>query len=102
MPTKKCKYKKWKKGNKNQGKRTDLTSAGRPAEVKKGRFIPSAGRPADLKDSEHPTRAKASEFFNVCRWTQEEIGEVVELAQNAVSKNITKFNLLNLVIKSDY
>jgi len=41
----------WKKENKKQGERTDLTSAGRPAEV-------------DNKLG--PTRAEATKFFNAC------------------------------------
>lgn len=43
---------KWKEENKKQGARVDLTSAGRPAEVR------------DVS----PTRAEATEFFNVSRW----------------------------------
>jgi predicted transcriptional regulator len=35
-------------------------------------------------------------------WTQEEIGELVELDQSGISRIMQELNQLNLVIKSDY
>jgi len=60
----------WKEGNKRQGERMDLTSAGRPAEVQ------------DVS----PTRAEAQELFKVSRWKVDQATYVRQRSPELASK----------------
>jgi len=88
----------WKEENKKQGKRTDLASAERAAEVKdtsptrteateffKRTDLTSAQRGAEVQDAS-PTRAKATEFFKVSRRKIDEASYVQNHAPKIAEK----------------